>query len=47
MKLLVYTDGSAVSAKALRFAAQLTQKLDAELTVITTRTGTHAGRADP
>ena len=42
MKLLVYTDGSADSAKALHFAAQLTQKLDAELTVITTRAGTHA-----
>ena len=47
MKLLVYTDGSAVSAKALRFAAQLTQKLDAELTVITTRTGTHAIEPPP
>lgn len=42
MKLLVYTDGSAVSAQALHFAARLTQKLDAELTVITTRSGTHA-----
>jgi len=42
MKLLVYTDGSPVSAKALHFAAQLTQKLEAELTVITTRSGTHA-----
>jgi len=42
LKLLVYTDGSAVSAKALHFAARLTQKLDAELAVITTRAGTHA-----
>ena len=42
LKLLVYTDGSPVSAKALHFAAQLTQRLDAELTVITTRSGTHA-----
>ena len=42
LKLLVYTDGSAVSAKALHFAARLTQKLEAELTVITTRSGTHA-----
>lgn len=42
LKLLVYTDGSADSAKALHFAAQLTQKLDAELAVITTRSGTHA-----
>ena len=42
MKLLVYTDGSAESAKGLQFAAQLTQKLEAELTVITTRAGTHA-----
>jgi len=47
MKLLVYTDGSAVSAKALHFGAQLTQKLDAELTVITTRAGTHAIEALP
>lgn len=42
MKLLVYTDGSAVSAKALHFAAQLTLRLNAELTVITTRAGTDA-----
>ena len=42
LKLLVYTDGSAVSANALHFAAQLTQKLAAELAVITTRSGTHA-----
>jgi nucleotide-binding universal stress UspA family protein len=42
MKLLVYTDGRAESAKGLHFAARLTQKLAAELTVITTRAGTHA-----
>ncbi len=42
LKLLVYTDGSAVSAKALHFAARLTQRLDAELAVITTRAGTYA-----
>ena len=42
MKLLVYTDGSAVSARALHFAARLTQRLNAELTVITTSPGTHA-----
>ena len=47
MRLLVYTDGSAVSAKALHFAAHLTQKLDAELTVITTRSGTHAIEPPP
>ncbi|MEJ2282851.1 MAG: universal stress protein [Desulfobacterales bacterium] len=47
MKLLVYTDGSAASAKALRFAAHLTQRLDAELTVITTRPGTHAIEPPP
>lgn len=47
MKLLVYTDGNAVSAKALRFAAHLTQRLDAELTVITTRAGTHAIEPPP
>jgi len=42
MKLLVYTDGTPFSDNALHFAAQLTQKLDVELTVITTRSGTHA-----
>lgn len=42
MKLLVYTDGSPFSDNALHFAAQLTQRLDAELAVITTRSGTHA-----
>jgi nucleotide-binding universal stress UspA family protein len=42
MKLLLYTDGNALSVKALHFAAQLTQKLNAELTVITTRSGTNA-----
>lgn len=47
MKLLAYTDGSAVSTKALRFAAHLTQRLDAELTVITTRAGTHAIEPQP
>jgi nucleotide-binding universal stress UspA family protein len=47
LKLLVYTDGSAASTKALRFAAQLTLKLKAELTVITTRSGTHAAEQPP
>ena len=42
MKLLVFTDGSPSSDNALHFAAQLTQRLDTELTVITTRSGTHA-----
>jgi len=47
MKLLAYTDGSSVSAKALRFAAHLKQRLDAELTVMTTRSGTHAIEPPP
>jgi len=47
LKLLVYTDGSAVSAKALHFAARLTQRLGAELAVITTRAGTHAIEPPP
>jgi nucleotide-binding universal stress UspA family protein len=42
MKLLVYTDGSPFSENALHFAAHLAQRLDAELAVITTRSGTHA-----
>ena len=42
MKLLVYTDGTPFSDNALHFAAQLAQKLDVELAVITTRSGTHA-----
>ena len=42
MKLLVYTDGSPFSDNALHFAAQLMQRLDVELAVITTRSGTHA-----
>ena len=47
LKLLVYTDGSAASTKALRFAAQLTLKLKAELAVITSRAGTHAAEQPP
>jgi hypothetical protein len=42
IKLLVYSDGSSFSDNALHFAAQLTQRLDAELAVITTRSGTNA-----
>jgi len=47
LRLMVYTDGSAASKKALQFAAQLTLKLDAELTVITSRSGTHAAEQQP
>ena len=47
LKLLVYTDGSTVSAKALHFAAQMTRRLKTELTVITSRTGTHAAEPPP
>lgn len=47
LKLMVYTDGRADSAKALRFAARLTLKLNAELMVITSRSGTHADEQPP
>jgi nucleotide-binding universal stress UspA family protein len=47
LKLLVYTDGSTVSAKALHFAAQMTRMLKTELTIITSRSGTHAAEPPP
>jgi nucleotide-binding universal stress UspA family protein len=47
MKLLVYSDGSPSSVQALRFAAQLTRHLAAELAVITVRSGTHAIEPPP
>jgi len=47
MKLLVYTDGGTSSAKALRFAAQLAGKTNAELAIITVRSGTHAIEPPP
>ncbi len=47
MKLLVYSNGSAASVKALQFAARLTRKLDGEMAVITVRSGTHATEPTP
>jgi nucleotide-binding universal stress UspA family protein len=47
MKLLVYSNGSALSAKALQFAAHLARRLDGDLAVITVRSGTHATEPPP
>ncbi len=47
MKLLTYCDGSPSSVNALHFAAQLTGRLDADLAVITVRSGTHATEPPP
>ena len=42
MKLLVYSNGSPASVKALQFAAYLARRLEGEMAVITVRPGTHA-----
>lgn len=47
MKLLVYCDGGSSSERALHFAAQLVARLEAELSVITSRSGTHAIEPQP
>jgi nucleotide-binding universal stress UspA family protein len=47
MKLLVYSDGGPSSERALHFAAHLVERLDAELAVITSRSGTHAIEPQP
>ncbi|MFZ3049045.1 MAG: universal stress protein [Desulfatirhabdiaceae bacterium] len=47
MNLLVYSDGHPSSIRALQFAAYITRKLDAELAVITVRSGTHATEPPP
>lgn len=47
MKLLVYTNGESSSDKALHFAAHLARSLDAEMAVITVRSGTHATEPAP
>ena len=47
MKLLVYSNGSPSSVKALHFAAHLARALDAEMAVITVRSGTHATEPSP
>lgn len=47
IKLLVYTDGKPDAVRALRFAAALKKRLNAELSVITVRSGTHAAEEPP
>lgn len=47
MKILVAVDGKPASAAALKAAAQLTERLNAELAVVTVRSGTHATEAPP
>ena len=47
MRLLVYIDGQPSSVKALRFAAELTRRLDADLAVIMVRSGTSAIETRP
>jgi nucleotide-binding universal stress UspA family protein len=47
IKLLVYTDGKPDALRALHFAAKLKRRLDAELSVITVRSGTHAAEEPP
>lgn len=47
MRLLVYTDGTANSLKALQFAVDLKQRLEADLAIITVRPGTSAMETPP
>ncbi len=47
IKLLVYTDGKPGALRALHFAANLKKRLNAELSVITVRSGTHAAEEPP
>ena len=47
MKILAVIDGKPVAARALHIAAELSQRLGAELGVITVRSGTHATEAPP
>ena len=47
IRLLVYTDGKPEALRALHFAAKLKRRLDAELSVITVRSGTHAAEEPP
>jgi len=46
-RLLVYTDGKPRALRALHFAAKLKKRLNAELSVITVRSGTHAAEEPP
>lgn len=47
MNIVVYTDGKASAATALRFAAALSERLSAEMGVLTVRSGTHATESPP
>ena len=47
MKILAYADGKESSVPALRFAAALSVRLEAQLSVITTRSGTPATEEPP
>lgn len=47
MKILVYSNGSPASVKALEFAARLSRRLDSDIAVITVRPGTHATEPQP
>ncbi|MFZ1983487.1 MAG: universal stress protein [Desulfatitalea sp.] len=48
LKILVYTDGTPATYSALHFAAELKKRcLEAELAVITVRSGTHAAEEPP
>jgi nucleotide-binding universal stress UspA family protein len=47
MKLLVYSNGSPASVRALQFAAHLARRLNGEMVVITVRSGTHATESPP
>jgi nucleotide-binding universal stress UspA family protein len=44
---MVYTDGKPAAAAALRVAAVLCDRLNAEMTVLTARSGTHAAESPP
>ena len=45
--MLVYSNGSPASVKALQFAARLSLRLDGDIAVITVRPGTHATEPPP
>jgi nucleotide-binding universal stress UspA family protein len=47
VKIVVYTDGKPPAAAALRFAAALCERLSAEMSVLTARSGTHAVESPP
>jgi nucleotide-binding universal stress UspA family protein len=47
VKIVVYTDGKPPAAAALRFAAALCERLSAEMSVLTARSGTHAMESPP